>query len=184
MQSMPARALTERLRPRCVTQVAPVYTTEDLWQAADGLRQKHESGDPFLPAKYVTAMHIIWKLNRLLKWGGNAKSYLWADDLPKGRGMPDELSEFVPETASDLLQAGCLSSKRSKTGVKYCLNPSMSNVLYQIMDQPIYPDCRLPNSIHKGVEQVSARLLDEGIRLRQADKKMNPTGMELQSRND
>lgn len=178
VQAGPFGALRERLQPRTVVVAAWVSSPEDIWQALSDLRAKHEAGEPLLPAKYVTAMHIMWKLNRERKWGGNAKSYMWSTDLPKGRGMPAELADYVLEVASDLLQAGLLGFKRSKTGVKYCLNPSWQKAIYDIMDNPRFPDSRLPKSVRKGTEQVSARLLDEGVRMRASDRESNPTARE------
>lgn len=114
--------LRDRLQMRVAVARAVVTCSEDIWTHLSKLRAYHEQGDPRLPAKYITAMHIIWKLSHEHMWGGNAKGYKWRDDIPKGRGMPEEAEPYVIEVLSDLLLAGLLASKRSKTGIKYCLN--------------------------------------------------------------
>ena len=96
--------------------------------------------------------------------------------------MPDEVSGVVLEVASDLLLAEVLGSKRSKTGIKYCLNSDRKDLIYDIMDHPRYPDDRLPKSVGKCIEQVSARLLDDGIWLRREDRVANPTAKEQAER--
>ncbi len=161
---------------------AAIAACEDIWSALADLRANHDAGEPLLPIKYVAAMHILWKLNRERRWGGNAKSYMWSTDLPKGRGMPDEVSGVVLEVASDLLLAEVLGFKRSKTGIKYCLNSERKELIYDIMDHPRYPDDRLPKSDGNRNEQVSARLLDDGIRLRKEDRDANPSAKEQTER--
>lgn len=172
--------LRDRLQPRVVVLEVAIACCEDIWIALADLRKKHDAGEPLLPTKYVAAMHVLWKLNREHRWGGNAKSYMWASDLPKGRGMPKEVADIVLEVASDLHQARLLGYKRSKTGIKYCLNADQQAVIYNIMDHPCYPDDRLPKAVGKCSQQVSARLLDDGIRLRAADRNMNPSASEQQ----
>ena len=174
--------LRNKLQPRVVVLEAAIAACEDIWGALADLRAKYDAGEPLLPIKYVAAMHILWKLNRERRWGGNAKSYMWSTDLPKGRGMPDEVSGVVPEVASDLLLAEMLGSKRSKTGIKYCLNGECRELIYDIMDNLRYPDARLPKSVGKSMQQVSARLLDNGIRLRKEDRAANPSAKEQAER--
>lgn len=178
VQKSVSTRLRDRLQPRVVVLEIAIGCCEDIWSALADLRVKHDAGEPLLPIKYVAAMHVLWKLSRERRWGGNAKSYMWADDLPKGRGMPEDVADVVLEVASDLHLAGFLAHKRSKTGVKYCLNPDQQAVIYEIMDRPRYPDDRLPMAVRKGVRQVSSRLLDDGIRLRSADRDMNPSASE------
>jgi hypothetical protein len=92
-------------------------------------------------------------------WGGKDKGFLRASDLPKGRGIPEELSDIVHEVANYLKNADILQTKKSQSHTKYALNDQNRPGVYRILNQRLFDDSLL-RILERDPVTVPARLLD------------------------
>lgn len=116
-------------------------------------------GEPQLPREQVVAFLLMRKLDKEHMWGGNAKGYMWGDDIRKGRGVDEKFAPNVPTVLNALLQNELLTFKTSKSSRKYALNQDRREEIYSILR-----DRRLPAVVEKslkgGSELESIRALD------------------------
>ncbi len=156
-------ALRGRVSDRLVVEVCQFPAMpEDLIDRFRLALEMHESGEPFLPERLVAALLLVRKLEKYHYWGGGAKdkSYLWADDVAKGRGIPATLATIVKEVANQLALKGLLKTKRSQGGTKYALEPKMRKEIMRFLEERKLDDLGLHKYLFGGAVQCSARMLD------------------------
>jgi hypothetical protein len=133
----PIAVLSTKLMTKCV-----INHVRDL-QHVDGLREsivrtldRHANGEPYVPLRLAATLQILWKLQKGDYWGGGSKNkaFIWASDLPKGRGVTDVIAPHSLMVANELRLKGLLQSKTSQGDLKYALNkdhlPTM-NAIFQ-----------------------------------------------------
>lgn len=153
--------LRQRLRTRAVILVPMVTEAEGLWETLEDARERFQSGEPFLPRKFIVAVLIVRKLRKGNYWGGKEKGYLWHDDLAKGRGLDERYADIAHVVANDLLQHGILIFKTSQGKKKYALNPAGKPEVHAIANDGTFRNERLEAILMKDKEEVSAYLLYE-----------------------
>lgn len=141
-------------------EVKEVTSVQDLMLARDSLWEKFTSGEPFIALDLVVALLLLKKLDKQRMWAGNSKGYMWADDIPKGRGVDVMYVARIPVVLTILLQRGLLVQKKSMTSKKYALNPEKRVEIYDIIRTHEFPE-----SINKVLlghgEVASSRVLDQ-----------------------
>ena len=160
VQTKPRELLREALRSRTVILVEPAGDSTDIYRILDEARQRFESGEPFLPRKFVVAVLIVRKLEAGHYWGGNAKSYMYETDLAKGRGVPEQFADIASKVANDLLLKDVLIRKSSNRKTKYALNPERRPEVYAIVENASFHNQALDRLLAKDKNEVSARILE------------------------
>lgn len=153
--------LRERLRTRSIILVQSVSDSGELWAVLDEARRRFESGEPFLPRKFVVAVMIVRKLRKGNYWAGKEKGYLWQDDLAKGRGVDERYADIAHVVANDLLQHEILIFKTSQGKKKYALNPVKKPEVHAFANDGTCWNQRLEEILMKDTEELSAYLLNE-----------------------
>jgi hypothetical protein len=153
--------LRGRLRTRAVVMVEAVADSADLWQVLEVARRRFESGEPFLPRKYVVAVLIVRKLRKGNYWAGKEKGYLWQEDLARGRGVDERYSDIAHVVANDLLQHGILIFKTSQGTKKYALNPARKPEIHAIANDGTFGNAKLEKILMRDTDLESAYLLKE-----------------------
>jgi hypothetical protein len=164
MENVQRKALEDlrhRLRTRAVVMVKSVADSTDLWEALDEAKRRFDSGEPFLPRKFVVAVLIIRKLRKGNYWAGKQKGYLWREDLAKGRGLDERYADIADVVANDLLQHEILIPKTSQGTKKYALNPARKPEVHAIANDGIFWNKKLEKILMKDTDEVSAYLLNE-----------------------
>lgn len=151
--------LRERLYGRAVVLVGNPSDSTDILGLLDEARVLHQGGEPMLPRKLVIALLLIAKLERHQMWGGKNKGYMWASDLPKGRGLDEQFADQVPAAIHDLFTHGLLMQKPSNGKSKYALNPDHRTAVHTALRT-----WRFPGGLHQILARderlASARHLD------------------------
>jgi hypothetical protein len=97
------------------------------------------------------------KLDKNFMWGGYAKSFMWHDDIPKGRGVPEKYATRVSLVLAVLLQRGVLIQKTSQGAKKYALNPDRREEIHEYLRLRKLPeDVESPLLKHRALETVRA----------------------------
>ena len=151
--------LRERLRSYTVVKVCHATDATDIYEAITVARQEFDDGEPLLPRKFVVCVLVLRKLIHGNYWTGRDKGYLWARDVPKGRGIPEDLAFLVPEVVSDLENKGILKRKISQGRPKYALNPERKPEIHAMAERLQFADSRLLAILKKDVNEVSASLI-------------------------
>lgn len=159
VQGKSLRELKSRLRTRAIIMVQSVMDSASLWEVLEEARRRFDLGEPFLPRKFVVAVLIVRKLRKGNYWGGNAKGYLWYDDLAKGRGVDERYADIAQVVANDLLQHKILIYKVSQGKKKYALNPAIKPEIHAIADRCYFMSSRLEEILNKDSKEVSSNLL-------------------------
>jgi hypothetical protein len=121
----PITVLTTKLVTKCVISHVKTPTNADsLRDAIVQILGRHQKGEPYVPIRLAATLQILWKLQKEKFWGGDAKNkaYIWARDLPKGRGVTERIAPYVPMVANELVLKGLLKTKPSQGGLKYALD--------------------------------------------------------------
>lgn len=145
----------------------PVHrrTTSDITELSQAIGEAIDAfsnGEPTIALDLAVAVMLMHKLDSNLKWAGNDKSYMWGDDLRKGRGFDEEYSPRLPSVLR-ILQAGeVLVYKLSKNKRKYALNPAMRPQIHEMMRKRKFPDA-VQRGLLSNDERVSARIIDHCI---------------------
>ncbi len=161
VQRKPLEELRTRLRARSVVMTEFVGDAADLLSAVLEARRRFDTGEPFLPRKFVVAVLIVRKLRKGNYWGGKEKGYLWYDDLAKGRGVDERYADIVHEVANDLCLHGILIFKKSQGKKKYALNPSVKPEVHAIANDGTFRYKRLEKILMADKQEVSAFSLHE-----------------------
>lgn len=139
VQTKTVELIRERFAGTLPIDVLNIETVEDLRQAVINIQQKFDSGEPLLPLDLVVALLLMRKLDKELMWAGNAKGYMWAEFIPKGRGLDEKYAGRIPHVLNILLQQDILVSKKSGSSKKYALNPNMRTVIYDSLRNRTLP---------------------------------------------
>lgn len=159
VQYQVVQELRLRLNGRVSVLVRDCYDAPTIAQAMDEAREQFEAGDPQLARNFVVALLLLRKLDQERMWAGNAKGYMWMDDLPKGRGIPGHLSNSVAHSVNLLLQHDFLVKKTSKSTSKYALNPKRREEIYTILRDRRFPEA-LMKVLVRDQQTETARSLD------------------------
>lgn len=153
------RELRERLYGRTVVLSDDVSDSTDILALIERARELHNAGEPMLPRKLVIALLLLAKLVKHQMWGGNNKGYMYTDDLPKGRGLPEQYSDQLPAVINDLGLRDLLINKPSRRRRKYAINPDRRREVFDALR-----DKRFQDDLHVRLSNdqriVSARELD------------------------
>lgn len=161
VQAPPREKVRELLRSYTPVLVREVHDSTELLEVISDARSKFLIGEPLLPKKFVTALLVLGKLYAENYWAGNAKGYIWRDDIPKGRGIPPDVVDKVHEVVKDLLNIGLLVSKKSCGLPKYALNQQRRQEITTILDESSFRDRNIQRMFTKDKDEVSARLVDQ-----------------------
>lgn len=159
VQQRVVELVRQRIGVRTPVELATIYDSAALKQAVENTIAAFDAGEPRLSLDVVVALLMIRKLAREQMWAGNAKGYMWADDIPKGRGLDEKYAARVPNVINVLLNHELLVRKTSQHTSKYALNPLRKVEIFGYLR-----DRRLPNAVEaplaRGIAQESVRALD------------------------
>lgn len=151
--------LRTRIGNDCVVEAHDMTCEADVIAGIELLQEMHNDGEPRLPHKLVVALLILAKLWKQDCWGGNNKSYMWARDIPKGRGVPIEYKADVSGLLNLMYLHGLLQSKPSNDGTKFALINSDRPIVAEILKTRQFPQSLQP-ILEKSRVTLSARVLD------------------------
>lgn len=151
--------IRDRLGGRLPIDVREIETVEALRDAVVAVEQRFDAGEPFISLDLVVALLLIRKLDKERMWGGNAKGYMWAEDIPNGRGLDEKYSGRVPHVMNILFQQELLIFKKSGSSKKYALNPDMRGAIYDALRSRILPG-KAQGYLTRGDTEEPTRALD------------------------
>ncbi|KKA06220.1 hypothetical protein VP02_18900 [Pseudomonas ogarae] len=137
-----------------------IVCEEELCAAVDTILGQFKSGEPMVPLDLAVALLVLAKLEDGHMWGGNAKGYMWAADIPKGRGVDEKYKDRVPYVLNILLQHSFLISKPSKGKSKFALNPSLKPDIYEALRLRSFPE-KTGRLFLRHQQLESVRVLDD-----------------------
>jgi len=108
-------------------------TEEELHYAVSMIVGHFENGEPLVAIDVVVGLLIMAKLDNEHMWAGNAKGYMWAADIPKGRGVDEKYKDRVPHVLNILSQHNVLVKKPSQGKSKFALNPEQKIAIYEVL---------------------------------------------------
>ena len=123
VQQVAVGELRARLQDRQIVDVVEIVDEAGLEVALRNLIGQHNAGEPVLPIDLVVALLLMRKLDKEHRWTGNAKGYMWADDLPNGKGVDIQYKPRLGLVIKVLTEAEYLTFKISNGSKKYALNP-------------------------------------------------------------
>jgi hypothetical protein len=162
----PIAGLMSKLKLGCIVRhYEHINNATDIYSAVVETLTLHESGEPFIPLNLAIALLMLRKLIDGDRWGGDAtnKAYMWADDLGRGRGIPENLRGNVLNVANTLALKGLLKTKGSQGKTKYALNPDARKQIHELLNHQKIHDEGLERFLLDARHTVSTRLLDERI---------------------
>ncbi|MDN5780612.1 MAG: hypothetical protein L0H23_01090 [Luteimonas sp.] len=142
--------------------VEEAYELAHLSQFINGAITAFNDGVPQVPLDRAAALMLMHKLDKNHMWAGNAKGYMWAADLSKGRGYDEQYADRLPLVLSILSREGLLVSKPSQGKKKWALNRARRADIYEIMRTQRFPD-NAQRSLGANATLISARALDHCI---------------------
>ncbi|QNP49386.1 hypothetical protein [Diaphorobacter aerolatus] len=160
----PVQAKTlEEVRIRVATRL-PIMAVEiasaaDLEEFIDVAIAQFSNGEPLIALDIVVAFLLVRKLDQEHMWSGNSKGYMWASDIPKGRGVDIKYESRVPNVLNILLSHNLIFFKISNSKKKYALNPEKRVEIYEILKSRIFPP-EIEGPLSRYPDQVSVRALD------------------------
>ena len=155
-------AIQKRISLRVPIFVEEVGDLTQLSQAIGRALTSFENGEPTVPRDVAVALMLMHKLDANHMWAGNAKGYMWSDDLPKGRGFDEDHAGRLGLVISILLRAEILTRKTSRSASKYALNPDRRKDIYTMMRNRRFPDA-VHDSLMDNREWISARAIDHCV---------------------
>jgi len=159
VQAKTVELIRGKLGGRLPIEVRDIETAEALRDAVIAVEQKFDAGEPFISLDLIVALLLIRKLDKERMWGGNAKGYMWAEDIPNGRGLDEKYAGRVPHVLNILLQQELLISKKSGSSKKYALNPDTREAIYDALRSRILPG-KAQGYLTRGDTEESIRALD------------------------
>jgi hypothetical protein len=135
IKQAPITVLTTKLVTKCVIcHVKNLMHADSVREAIVEILNRHQKGEPYVPIRLAATLQILWKLQKGKYWGGSAKNkaFIWASDLPKGRGITDAIAPHVLMVANELTLKGLLKSKTSQGDLKYALNRDFLPTMHAI----------------------------------------------------
>lgn len=160
----PVQAKTlEEVRIRVATRLpimaVDIASAADLEEFIDVAIAQFSNGEPLIALDIVVAFLLIRKLDQEHMWSGNSKGYMWASDIPKGRGIDIKYESRVPNVLNILLSHNLIFFKISNSKKKYALNPEKRVEIYEILKSRIFPP-EIERPLLRHPDQVSVRALD------------------------
>jgi hypothetical protein len=153
--------LRERLTSRTTVLVAEdAFSADAIIEQLGRAKLMHDSGEPHVCRQFVVALLLLRKLDQERMWTGNAKGYMWVDDIRKGRGLDEQFVDAIPAVLSVLLQHDLLVQKRSRNSNKYGLNPNRREEIYATLRERRFGSPQLSAVLHRDRSVVSVRHLD------------------------
>ncbi|HBO2703604.1 hypothetical protein [Pseudomonas aeruginosa] len=159
VQARTVELIRNKLGGRLPIEVREIETSETLRDAVIAAEQRFDAGEPFLSLDLIVGLLLIRKLDKERMWGGNAKGYMWVEDIPNGRGLDEKYAGRVPHVLNVLLQQELLISKKSGSSKKYALNPDMREAIYDALRSRILPG-KAQGYLTRGDTEESIRALD------------------------
>lgn len=159
VQQRAADDLRLDLQARVPVYVTDVYEATALAAQINAAIAAFEAGEPQMPRESIVALLLLRKLDQERMWAGNAKGYMWTDDIRKGRGIDEKYGPSVGTVLNVLLQNGMLVYKTSKSTRKYALNPDRREEIYGFLRARRLPEA-IERSLGRGAELESIRALD------------------------
>ncbi|MDK1046206.1 MAG: hypothetical protein QGM45_11055 [Anaerolineales bacterium] len=161
VQRRPLADFRVRASNRTVIITANAYDAATILKAVADARGRFETREQSSPARYVLAILIVRKLAADNFWGGSNKGYMWAANIPKGRGIPDNMDhQLIFDVVKILHSDGLLIRKTSQGKHKYALNPSHRVRILQIVKSGQMENENLKRILNKGNTQLPTKLLD------------------------
>jgi hypothetical protein len=152
-------AIVDMLGTAVVVTSSRAQSPQDLLNCILVVIRQAEDGHPKLARRLIVAFLLMRKLDQEGRWAGNSKGYMWAEDIPKGRGLDEEFADQVKDVISILRNQGYLIYKTSQHTKKYALNPTRREEIYQVLRTRRFDD-RTQAALLKDPELVSVRRLD------------------------
>lgn len=162
IQKNSRREIYRRVASRVPYLVDNVIDLNQLVQAISHAIMAYENGEPPIPLDQAVALMLMQKLDHNQMWAGNAKGYMWTDDLRKGRGVDEQYAPRLPFILSILLKGDMLVFKVSKGKRKYALNPMRRPEIYEIIRTQHFPG-DVGQALCANIESVSVRALDRCV---------------------
>lgn len=157
VQSRTVEEVRRRLGGRLPIVVDYIATTEELLALIDTAVEHYQRGEPLLALDVVVALLMIRKFDQEHMWTGNSKGYMWASDIPKGRGLDLKYEPRVSNVLNILYMHGLVVYKTSNSKKKYALNPLRREDIYAILRARKFPlDIEGPLLRNQGRESVRA----------------------------
>lgn len=151
--------LRRKLSGRSIVLIGKADNAADILALMEESRDKHLTGEPMLPQKFIVSLLLIAKLEKHQMWGGKNKGYMWASDLAKGRGLDEMFASRVSDVILDLGLQDFLIRKTSNRKPKYGLNPNMRNEIYEALRTREFPE-EIQSRLMADAQLDSARALD------------------------
>lgn len=155
--------IQRRLGGRTPVSLHDAYDSDSFELAWIDVKQAHDNGEPLFPANVITALLLMNKLDAERRWSGhNDKGYMWADDLPNGRGFDEKFTQHLGQVINLLFQSGLIINKISKGKKKWALNPEKRRQIYNILRKRSFQefDTDLTGKLSRGPGRYSVRELD------------------------
>jgi hypothetical protein len=151
--------INKRLGGRVNVLLEDAYDEPRILESILRARQIHDSGEPHLARNLIVALLILRKLDQERMWAGNSKGYMWADLIPKGRGVKEEFADAVGHVINVLFQHDLLIYKTSKSSTKWACNPTRREEIYTALRDRAFTD-GLHTVLARDAKVKSARELD------------------------
>jgi hypothetical protein len=153
----------QRLGSRVTVLLHDASDVSEVLAGLQRIREIHESGEPHLARRLVVALLVLRKLEQEKMWGGRNKGYMWADELPKGRGVKEEYGDGLDHILNLLYQHQLIISKKSGarggSGTKWACNPENRDGVYEALRSRTFKET-LRVILCRDKLTVSARELD------------------------
>lgn len=160
VSAKPSAELRDLLANTVPVVIAELGTDDEIDNILRGLIASFRSGEPLLHKRLVGALLVLSKLVNEKKWGGTRnKNYMWASDIPKGRGVSKEYKEEALNALSVLESRDFTKVKRSQGKNKWALNSDKHAEIFRSLESQRFPS-ELQSIFERGNEFVSARELD------------------------
>lgn len=159
IQSISRQEVVRRLGGRVPVAAVLVTCIGELEAAVTQAIKDFEAGEPRIALDVAVALLLMQKLNRNNMWAGNAKGYMWAADIPKGRGLDQKYAPRLSVVMNALLQGGMLTFKVSQGRRKYALNPEMRANIHEILRTRKFPELT-ETSLLRNKDMESVLVLD------------------------
>jgi hypothetical protein len=153
----PITVLSTKLMTKCViSHVRELPHPDKVREVIVEILDRHAKGEPYVPLRLAATLQILWKLQKGDYWGGGSKNkaFIWASDLPKGRGVTDVIAPHVLMVANELHLKDVLQAKTSQGDLKYALKKESLQTMHAIFrsDWEKVPKCLaawlLNNEVH------------------------------------
>lgn len=155
-------AIYVRLGDRVPVLRRGVTNLNELSEAIAEAIADYARGEPMIPRDLAVALMLVHKLDSNHMWSGNAKSYMWTDDLSKGRGFDEAHACRLPDVLRILTGSEILVFKPSRARRKYALNPELRAEIHDMMRTRRFPDA-VHSRLIVNDDRVSVRDIDHCI---------------------